>query len=412
MFTRTAATVAVLPLAFPLALAVTPGTAPAAGAAVPTCHGHVATIVGTDGDDVLVGTPHRDVIVGLGGKDTIQAKGGNDIVCGGEGADKIFGGGGDDQLYGEGDHLYYADAWFLKGDTLEGGPGDDLLDPGWYQHPDHFVDERIPDTISFADSPAGVTVDLAAQSARGEGHDTLVIGDQPLTVAGSNHADSITGRSVADHVIPLGGHDDVSTGGGDDVVEDDGPAAGSSTVHLGSGADLMKTYAGHVKVYGGPGADQFLMFSPVKVVVDGGPGDDAGDVRVASRSVVRGGTGSDAVTLLLAPKSGHVTFHAGTGVLDFGAGKHASATGLDHVFDLDRDANSSGTPHLVFDGTGRADEVRALGMRVTAYLKGGDDSVTTIADRADDVVYGGSGTDFADLGTGHDTCHSVEQGPC
>ena len=35
------------------------------------CHGRLAKIVGTAGDDVLQGTPERDVIWGGGGNDTI-----------------------------------------------------------------------------------------------------------------------------------------------------------------------------------------------------------------------------------------------------------------------------------------------------------------------------------------------------
>lgn len=46
------------------------------------CQWWPATIVGTNGDDVLRGTPGRDVIHGLGGNDVIEGLGGNDRVCG------------------------------------------------------------------------------------------------------------------------------------------------------------------------------------------------------------------------------------------------------------------------------------------------------------------------------------------
>ena len=60
---------------------------PATGhAAVATCDGRAATIVGTDRDDELTGTPGDDVIAGLGGQDTIDGGGGNDVVCGDAGA--------------------------------------------------------------------------------------------------------------------------------------------------------------------------------------------------------------------------------------------------------------------------------------------------------------------------------------
>ena len=74
---------------------------------VATCHGQVATISGTDGDDELTGTSGDDVIQGLGGNDTITGGPGNDLVCGGAGNDFANGGGGSD--------------------VVEGGPGDDNL---------------------------------------------------------------------------------------------------------------------------------------------------------------------------------------------------------------------------------------------------------------------------------------------
>lgn len=71
--------------------------APTAG---PSCAGVPATIVGTDGRDVLRGTHGDDVIVGLGGRDTLIGLGGDDIICGGDGDDVIVGGLGDDTLHG------------------------------------------------------------------------------------------------------------------------------------------------------------------------------------------------------------------------------------------------------------------------------------------------------------------------
>jgi Ca2+-binding RTX toxin-like protein len=63
-------------------------------AAVPRCFGEKATIVGTNGDDVLVGTKRVDVIVGLRGDDTISGRKKDDLICGGKGNDVIQGGAG------------------------------------------------------------------------------------------------------------------------------------------------------------------------------------------------------------------------------------------------------------------------------------------------------------------------------
>lgn len=101
---------------------------------LPTCNGHVATIVGTPGDDVLIGSPLADVIVGLGGNDRIEGRQGNDIICGGDGNDRIFGGAGHDVLLGNAgkDRLfgsYGKDDLFGGGnaDILKGGDQKDVL---------------------------------------------------------------------------------------------------------------------------------------------------------------------------------------------------------------------------------------------------------------------------------------------
>ena len=103
------------PLVLGLALdAPTPPTP-----AGPTCRGIAATIVGTDGKDVLRGTDGPDVIVGLGGNDVIDARGGDDVVCGGAGDDVVQGGRGDDRIYGQ-----------SGSEVINGGPGDDRISGG------------------------------------------------------------------------------------------------------------------------------------------------------------------------------------------------------------------------------------------------------------------------------------------
>ena len=47
-----------------------------------------ATIVGTNGNDLLRGTPGRDVIPGLDGNDLIVGLGGDDAICGGRGNER------------------------------------------------------------------------------------------------------------------------------------------------------------------------------------------------------------------------------------------------------------------------------------------------------------------------------------
>ncbi|HVY54238.1 MAG TPA: calcium-binding protein [Thermodesulfobacteriota bacterium] len=114
--------------------------------AVLFCNGQVATIVGTNGPDLIIGTPGRDVIVGLGGNDDIRSGGGNDVVCAGNGndvvrlgngADRGFGGPGNDTILGQaGNDLLVGNTGndTLRGnngaDTANGGPGTDDCDGG------------------------------------------------------------------------------------------------------------------------------------------------------------------------------------------------------------------------------------------------------------------------------------------
>jgi Ca2+-binding RTX toxin-like protein len=68
------------------------------------CQGHVATIVGSPGDDRIIGTDGPDVIVTVGGDDVVFAGAGDDVVCAGAGADQVHGGPGSDSLRGEAGH--------------------------------------------------------------------------------------------------------------------------------------------------------------------------------------------------------------------------------------------------------------------------------------------------------------------
>lgn len=211
----------------------------------PTCHGRQATIVGTDGNDVIRGTPGRDVIWGGRGDDTIYGGLGNDLLCGGPGADVIHGGRGNDTVdggAGDDDRAYgdLGDDKVLGGagnkdevagdlgiDIVNGGPGDyDLVhgDYGW---------DRMSggtgkgDIASFATAVAGgkgdgVWASLAAHRARGDGHDRLfgfesiegsAFGD---TLIGNKQGNTIDGGPGDDHLIGGGGPDVLNGGQGSD----------------------------------------------------------------------------------------------------------------------------------------------------------------------------------------------------
>jgi Ca2+-binding RTX toxin-like protein len=208
------------------------------------CHGRVATIVGTSGDDVLHGTPGRDVIWGAPGNDTIYASLGNDLVCGGAGDDVIHGGRGNDEVFGgRGADRVFGDlgddkvtggpgnyddvAGGLGIDTVNGGPGDYDLVHGDYGYDRMSGGPGKHDIASFATAVAGgkgsgIWASLRKHVARGDGHDKL-FGFEDLegsafrdTLIGDGGPNEIKGGPGNDTLIGGGGHDTLDGGQGTD----------------------------------------------------------------------------------------------------------------------------------------------------------------------------------------------------
>lgn len=168
------------------------------------CNGFPATIVGTEGDDIIFGTNRRDVIVGLGGNDVIYGEIGPDIICGGEGDDELRGG--------------------RDNDYLSGGPGNDVIRGG--RHND----------IVFGDDDNDIIFG-------NNGRDILNGGDGEDQVRGNGGRDSLNGGDGVDYLagngdrdILLGGaEDDTLLGGSQGDLLDGG--SGSDACAAGSGAD-------------------------------------------------------------------------------------------------------------------------------------------------------------------------------
>ncbi len=178
----------------------------------PTCNGLAATIVGTEGDDVLLGTNGDDVIVGLGGNDTIRGRGGNDTICGGDGNDELRGDADDDTIFGE-----------LGGDTIYGATGTDTIDGG----------------------PGG---------------DVIFAGSGPDIVDGGEQGDQVYGGGGADVIDGSGGGDDLRGNGGND------------TLRGGDGADELRGNGGNDTLEGGAGNDRMWGNAGNDDTCDGGDG--------------------------------------------------------------------------------------------------------------------------------------------
>jgi hypothetical protein len=143
-------------------------------------------VIGTDGTDRIDCTdaPSGKVILGQGGDDTIAGSPRRDRILGGDGDDALTGGRGADRLVG--------------------GPG--------------------ADTASFRTAPRGVSVDMGAGTANGEGLDALdgirgLIGSRYDDVLiGSRDRNVLRGGRGDDLLEGLGGRDDLRGGRGNDTL--------------------------------------------------------------------------------------------------------------------------------------------------------------------------------------------------
>lgn len=259
-----------------------------------------AYVVGAEGDDTVVSSPFGEHIEGGNGLDTVsyagresavtvdigaqdggtgaehddlvsieRALGGNgaDTLTGGSGADTLEGGRGDDTLSGAGGN-----------DRLVGGAGTDQMHGG-----------AGTDLASYQGHPDGVTASLNGVADDGEpGEDDLIAADVE-SLAGSGHADTLSGNLAPNALhgevlhprLPLsyGSGDVIYTNGGGDTVYARG---GADTVHGAGGADTVYAGYGDDTVNGGNQGD----------TLNGEAGDDTlnGDAGV---DALNGGSGSD-----------------------------------------------------------------------------------------------------------------------
>lgn len=393
----------------------------AADQAGPTCAGRKVTILGTPKQDKLVGTRGPDVIHGLGGGDKIKGHGGNDVICGGDGGDRIAGGAGDDRIYagrsGQ-EYLVEEGMTMFHGDTLDGGPGSDLLAAGRDTRPDETDSSHMigHDTVTFADAPRAVVVDIAAGTATGHGTDRILGGPQVLhgsayddVLRGSARTDTIIGGGGADRLVGRGGNDhlrangtkavdrrpnDLLGGHGDDYLVD---AGGDDTLRGQDGDDGLSAHGtrGADKLYGGAGTDDLAdnVVAGRGQVLDGGPG--AHD-EIHIRAII----GRDGRPARLTG-----------GTTDLEAGEISTVVD-DRPFTVRvlgfEDAWGLDAPRWTVLGTGASNSLHAgLAGRVRLVGRGGSDWLEGAP--SDDVLDGGSGTDTARPWGGRDELISIER---
>lgn len=383
------------------------------------CAGERVTIVGTPDDDVIRGTAHADVIDGLAGGDVINGLGGNDTICGNYGTDDLRGNAGRDRLYGGADGLSGFDMSIIRGDSLRGGSGNDTLVPGLDTRG---ATEVVPDWILYDTAPRGVTVDLGAGTATGDGSDRLAVNGS-IQLSGTPFGDHIVGTPFvdfiyaglgADRVWGAGGGDWISVGRQDLAPDDSLP----DTAYGGPGDDRLSANGGADRLVGGTGEDQLRDESSSSVdVLEGGDDDDRlDDASTQGLDVLLGQDGRDSLG---------VKIHPNMGTVDGGPGPDEAR--------LDANGIAGNPPATLVTGTGHVEistptpiefdvlETQAfvlsgLHWNVTGsagrdFVNGDATLSTTMSGLgADDALAGSAGNDTFNGGTGTD-CFHRDQAP-
>ncbi|MGO4129097.1 calcium-binding protein [Inquilinus sp. YAF38] len=335
------------------------------------------------GDPVIDPNYWQDELHGLGGNDTLSGLGNNDWLYGDAGNDTLLGQVGDDSLYGgAGVDTLMGGEWT---DLLVGGAGADVLDGG-----------AGYDTASYADSAAGVTVNLSTGSATGgDAQGDTFISVEYLT--GSAADDVLTGSSVVSSLLSGGGGNDTLTAGssgamllgdaGNDVL------SGGAFLYGGAGDDILIGNGGD----GGEGSDtvSFRGSTTGRTFTLGNGNWDDG---LTSIENIECGDGNDIVydttdANILRGFGGNDTFYSGDGgdTLDGGAGN-----------DIVRYTYSGAVTVNLTTGVGSGSYAEGDTLisveRVFAY----DGNDVLIGSNADNTLDGGAGDDLLRGGAGAD----------
>jgi Ca2+-binding RTX toxin-like protein len=226
-------------------------------------------------DHTVSGTPGNDVLHGGAGSDEIYGAAGNDSLTGGAGDDILSGGSGHNFLWGNDGN-----------DTFLGGSGIDT-----------FAGGNGKDTVSYELSHAGVSVDLATDTASG-GDAAGDSFNSIENITGSAHHDTLIGDAAANHLIGGAGNDALIGNDGDDWLQG---GSGNDQIWGGNGNDTLAGGSGADILSGGAGTDTAdYTASQSAVTVDltlgtGSGGDASGD-QLSSIENVTGSAFNDQLT--------------------------------------------------------------------------------------------------------------------
>lgn len=217
---------------------------------------HNDTVFGNADANYLNGLGGHDYLAGFAGNDQLKGAGGDDVLYGGLGRDFLDGGVHNDELFGDEDD-----------DEIYGRDGDDLIEGG--HGADDLFGEAGIDTLSYAGSTAGVTVNIDTGAVSGgDAFLDYISGFENVT--GSSYDDVLVGtdgisfsQELADNVMRGGrGNDQISARDGNDTIDG---GVGDDTMTGGVGDDTFTFVArDHYGHHGGgprtPGYDTITDF--------------------------------------------------------------------------------------------------------------------------------------------------------
>lgn len=393
---------------------------PAPGDAAVMCGDVKATIVGSDGPDLLVGTPRRDVIQAGPGDDRVSGLGGNDLICLGAGADRGLGGGGNDRVWGHDVDLSPAlvdqnRGRFLpdEGNVILGGPGIDVLSGA-----------AGNDTIIGGPARDAVIAGPGDDRMRGDaGNDTLQGGAGDDVADGGPGNDRLVGDEGNDVLRGQAGNDRLNGMDGDDVMVG---GTGRDIAFGGNGADRIAGNAGNDRLVGDLFSNPPVGHGPDVII--GGPGDDS-IIGGAGDDFVNAGLGADEITGdegndtiitggLFDPDDDDPRSRRGRDQATGGLGDDVirAGNGPDRLVGNDGADDISGGPgpDRIQGGTGddqlsgQTGNDSLLGQDGNDRLAGGGGNDLVAGGAGSDVLLGGSGRDrllgeSSNVGSGDDT---------
>jgi subtilisin family serine protease len=412
-------------------------------------------LTGSVQNDSLTGDAGPNTLTGGGGNDTLTGQAGNDTLLGGDGVDILRPNMGDDILNG-GNHTDTAD-WFqsasgivasipagtatgegadtltgienltgsnqgdqltgnalpnvLNGfggdDTLIGGLGNDTLRGRAGTNGIDGQDGQ--DTSDYVQSPVGVTADLGAGSATGEGTDTLTSVEH---LTGSNHPDTLTGNGGGNYLTGNNGNDTLNGADGADTLrgglDDDAMNGGNHTdvadfqssatgvqanlttnTSTGQGND---TFTGVENLIGSNHVDTLTGSLGNNVLAGYGNNDTLNGE--GGNDVLRGNLGNDNMDGGPGSDTGDY-IQSGTGVVANLTTNTATGEGNDTLANLEHLAGSNHVDQL----TGNSGINVLIGNGNNDVLNGEGGGDTLRGGLGNDAMNGGTGSDWGDFST-------------